>query len=785
MERKLKLGVRELAEFCCRRGDLGYDSGPGVTAQDGLRIHQKLQKLYAEEAQAEYTVQYIARVDDYEVELGGRIDLLFKNEQPVRIEEIKTVYAYSTDDGNSDAKDPLHWGQLKCYGACYARENNLDSIRLSLNRVNLFSQREQRVSQLFTRAELETFVEALLRQYLHWYQLVQEQQRLTREQSSKLAFPFDNFRDQQHRFAAEVFRNIREQQRLMVEAPTGSGKTMSTLFPAVKAIGEDLCDQIIYLSAKVSGQQQAVKAIELMQTDLSYVVIQAKARSCPCNTDNNEIDADGRCLRCIGFYDRLPATREKLFRNRRNGVDEVQSIAAEFQVCPFELSLQMLSWSDIVICDFNYVFDPLVQLSYFRLDQRRKVLLIDELHNLVDRARGMYSASLTRRQIKQATDAGNSSQITQALKSIQQALDRELLDQPQDERIREQLPQSLLKASQKFSEKLGFDIFSNKHIATETLELSKAVFRFQAISQLYAEHHRAIGYKPLRQRELKLLCLNAFEYLRDCYPLFQAVCGFSATLSPTGYFQQALGLGMGLGMGLEQECRSLSLDSAFPRERLRVCIASYVDTRYRERENSIDSICESIMRSYQVKPGNYLVFFSSYFFMQQVQDRFLRLYPEIETKMQQRDFDQAAQQNFLNAFFEDNNQLGFAIMGGRFAEGIDYLGEALIGAIIVGVGLPQASSEQKLIQDDFNKMQLDGFDYAFRFPGLIRAMQSAGRVIRSDSDRGIVVLLDQRFQHTAYRGNLPAYWEIQNCHNALALESSLKEFWEQGPVHTN
>ena len=767
MEQKLKLGVRELAEFCCRQGDLGYDSGPGVTAQDGLRTHQKLQKLYAEEAESEYSVQYISRIDDYEVELGGRIDLLFKNEQPVRIEEIKTVYAHSTDD----VEDPVHWGQLKCYGASYARENDLDSIRLSLNRVNLFSQREKRVSRLFTRAELETFVEALLRQYLHWYQLVQEQQLLIREQSRNLAFPFENFRDQQHRFAAEVFRSIREQRRLMVEAPTGSGKTMSTLFPAVKAIGEDLCDQIVYVSAKVSGQQQAVKAIELMQTDLGYVVIQAKARSCPCNTDSNEIDDEGRCLRCIGFYDRLPAAREKLFKNRCNGVENIQAIAAEFQVCPFELSLQMLSWSDIVICDFNYVFDPLVQLSYFRQDQRRKVLLIDELHNLVDRARGMYSASLTRRQIKQACDADNSSQITQALKSIQQALDRELLGQQQDEHISEQMPESLLNASQKFSEKLGFDFFTNKHIATETLELSKAVFRFQAISQLYAGHHRAVGYKPLQQRELKLLCLNAFEYLRECYPLFQAVCGFSATLSPTGYFQQAL--------GLEQECRSLSLDSSFPRERLQVCIASYVDTRYRERENSIDAICESIMRSFQIKPGNYLVFFSSYYFMQQVQDRFRSLYPEIETQMQQRDFDEAAQKKFLNAFFEGSNQLGFAIMGGRFAEGIDYQGDALIGAIIVGVGLPQASTEQKLIQDDFDKMQLDGFDYAFRFPGLIRAMQSAGRVIRSDSDRGIVVLLDQRFQHAAYRGNLPAYWQIQNCNNALTLESSLKDFWEQ------
>ena len=766
MADKLKLGIRELVEFCCRNGDLGYDNSPGVKALEGQQTHQKIQQRYRGQAAAETAVKLLARIDDLDIELGGRIDLLFASESPPRIEEIKTVYAHGA--GNAD--DPVHWAQLKCYGACYAREHQLDEVNLSLNLVALFSQQEQRHSKLFSRTELDAFVEQTLQHYLHWYRLVEQQRKVTREQAQALEFPFANFRHQQRGFAAEVYRAVLNQQRLIVEAPTGSGKTISTLFPAVKAIGEDQCDQVIYLSAKVSGQQQAVKAVEVMQADVSFLVIQAKARSCPCNFDADEIDDEGRCQRCLGFFERLPAAREKLFRERKLDVARIQACAAEFKLCPFELALQMLPWVDIVICDFNYVFDPLVQLGYFRNDQRRKLLLIDELHNLVDRARGMYSASLTRAQIKNAIKAGNSRSISAALKSMQQALDRELRTQDEDESIADETPQDLLRASQRFSEKLGFDIFSNKNIASETLEFSRAIFRFQNIGNLYSRHHRTLGYKPLETREIKLLCLNAFEYLQQCYPLFHAVCGFSATLTPTAYFQRAL--------GLDQDCDSRVLEAVFPARRLAVCIGTYVDTRYREREQHIDNICEAIARCYRVRPGNYLVFFSAYYFMQQVHARFKVLYPEIDSLLQQREFDEPAQQQFLSRFFDADRQLGFAIMGGRFAEGIDYQGDALIGAIIVGVGLPQANTEQQLIQQDFDTLGLDGFDYAFRFPGLIRVKQSAGRVIRSEQDRGVVILLDRRFQQSGYARHLPVHWHPIHCKDADSLEQSLTTFWK-------
>jgi len=766
MAATLKLGIRELVEFCCRSGDLGYASAPGVKAMQGLQTHQQIQQHYRDQAEAERHVRLRRRIDEFDIELGGRMDLLFAADSPPRIEEIKTVYSHLENTGD----DAVHWAQLKCYGACYCAELELDQVSLSLNRVSLFNQQERRIAAVYERVELEQFVEQILRQYLQWQRLVSAQRHELRRQAQALTFPFAEFRQQQRGFAAEVYRSIQNRQHLLVEAPTGSGKTISTLFPALKAIGEDHCDQVIYLSAKLSGQQQAINALELMHTDASFLVIQAKARSCPCNRDPAEIDADGRCLRCIGFYQRLAPAREQLLAARKLTVAQLQSTANEFSLCPFELGLQMLPWVDVVICDFNYVFDPMVQLGYFRDDQRRKLLLIDELHNLVDRARDMYSARITRAQIRQAQAAGNSAAVDKALNAMQRALDGATRAQDEDEAIDDSVPRELLRACQRFAEKLGSEVFGNKHVAAATLEFSREVLRFQCIGLLFAEHHRRLSYRALRRREIKLLCLNAFEYLQACYPLFHAVCGFSATCTPTHYFQQAL--------GLEQDCRRVVLQSPFASERLGVQVATYIDTRYREREHHVDSICDAIATAYRARRGNYLVFFSAYQFMQQVHQRFLQRYAEIDTQLQQRESDETAQAEFLQRFFESSPQLGFVIMGGRFAEGIDYRGDALIGAIVVGVGMPQVNTEQQLIQQDFDAMQLDGFDYAFRFPGLLRVKQSAGRVIRSEQDRGVVVLLERRFQQSAFAQHLPQHWHPVYCKDVDSLKQSLRLFWE-------
>jgi Rad3-related DNA helicase len=768
----LKIGIRQLVEFCCRSGDLGFDGGPSASAQEGIKTHQKIQKKYRKQALAEQTLKLEIRLDEYKIELGGRVDLIFAAESPPRIEEIKTVYSFMVEF--SEDYDSAHWAQAKCYAACYALEHDLDEVAVSVNYVNLFNFQEHRISNTFSRSELEDFLNQTLRQYLVWHQLVSSQREALRASAQALEFPFAEYRAEQYRFSAQVYRAIQNSNRLLVEAPTGSGKTISTLFPSVKAIGEDIADQIIYLSAKTSGQDEAIKAIDQMVErglTISYLVIQAKAKCCPCASNTEEFNEAGKCRRTIGFFDRLAAAREALLKLSRLTSEQIRTVADQHQLCPFELTLQMLPWVDVVVCDFNYIFDPLVQLSYFKTDSRRKVLLIDELHNLVDRARGMYSARITRRQLRAAHLVQTSATVRSAINSIANALNKCAREQTVDEVIGNEVPTVLTRATLRFAEKLGLELFNNQRIAAETLELAKTIFRFQCITNLYDAHHRTLIKKPPAEREVKLLCLNAFEYLQQCYPLFSALCGFSATLSPPGFYQSAL--------GLTEKTQTLRLPSSFPQANLQVSVGHYIDTRYRHRDHYIDTICTTIQRCYEARPGNYLVFFSSYAFMHKVHEHFCRQFPSTETLLQTRDSDPQQRANFLSRFFEHENTLGFAIMGGIFAESIDYSGRALIGAIIVGVGLPQADTEQQLIQRDFQQLQLNGFDFAYRFPGITRVQQSAGRVIRSETDRGIVVLLDNRFKQTGYKTHLPAHWQVQDCADVETLEQSLVDFWEQ------
>lgn len=769
--KSIKLGIRQLVEFSCRSGDLGYESQPAVSAIEGIRTHQKIQKRYQQEASAEYSLRHIVSIDEYEIELGGRVDLLFADENPPRIEEIKTVYRYSKNDLVS--YDEPHWAQARCYAACYALDQQLDEVVVSLNFVNLFSAEEQREVKTYRRLELVNYLEQVLRRYLNWHRLIVRQRETTVATARNLEFPFDSFRQQQHNFAAQVYRSIRQGKRLLIEAPTGSGKTISTLFPSVKAIGEELADQIIYLSAKTSGQNEAIKAIDAMINkglQTSYLVIQAKAKCCACVSDPSEITDEGKCRRTLGFFDRLPAAREALIEIRSISSESLRGVADEHLLCPFELSLQMLPWVDIVVCDLNYIFDPLVQLSYFKTDSKRKLLLIDEMHNLVDRARGMYSACINRKQIKHCSQATNSTAVNRAIKSIANALDKYCRELEETESVNNQVPARLTLATSKFSEKLGIDLFNNKQVTSETLEFAKAIFRFQCINNLYSEHHRTISKKPVAEREVKLVCLNAFEYLKQIYPLFHAVCGFSATLSPANYFLQAL--------GLDNDAHAFRLDSSFPAQNLQVSICNYVDTRYRQRDQYISQICATIYTAYTARPGNYLVFFSSYHFMHKVHDHFNRHYADIDTMLQIRASNDAQRSDFLSHYFERDYTLGFAIMGGIFAEGIDYSGSSLIGAIIVGVGMPQANTEQQLIQQDFDSMRMNGFDFAYRFPGLTRVQQSAGRVIRSENDHGVIVLIDNRFRQAAYRQYLPPHWQARECSDIETLQQLLVQFWD-------
>ncbi len=773
----VRIGIRELVEFCCRRGDLGYDGGPSPSAQEGIRWHQKIQRRYRKQAKAEVRLQQIFLRDAGSIELGGRIDLLFDQQNPPRLEEIKTVT--SLLNRAQEHSEALHWAQLKCYAACYVIEQNLEQVVISLNLVESSSGQEFRQHQTLSAPALQAFLEPLLDRYLDWHRQVESRRQQMIASASKLAFPHPFFRPQQREFAARVYRNIQREGQLLVEAPTGSGKTISTLFPAIKGLGEQLTAQIIFLSAKTSGQQQAINAIELMigqGLEVRYLVLQAKAKSCVCNDQANALDDDGNCLRTIGFYDRLDPARAALLQRNRLDPETIQQVAKTYRLCPFELSLQMLPWVDIIIADLNYVFDPLVQLSYFKTDGRSKCLLIDEVHNLVDRARSMYSASLSRRQLKQAIESSQHTGIRTTLQRFQRTFDRQISALPQDEFIQPEKGASMGRSVWHCIEKLQVDLSANATISPPVLEIIKALFRYHSIDQLYGPHHRTLATRPLKSRQWQLRCLNAFEYLATAYRLFKHVCGFSATLAPLMHYRQAL--------GFDRDAKAFRLASGFPESHQGVMVGGYIDTRYRQRADSIDAICQSLYQCYLAKPGNYLAFFSSYQFMQQVYERFQQDYGTISSIIQPREASDGERQQFLDHFFSQQQIIGFAILGGVFAEGIDYHGDSLIGAIIVGVGLPQPDTLQKLIEQDFNHLGLNGFDHAFRFPGMTRVLQSAGRVIRSETDRGVIILLEQRFTQRAYLDLFPAHWQPRMCQNPATLEAALQQFWgcHSGPA---
>ena len=314
MTKKLKLGIGQLVEFCCRSGDLGYSAGPTASALEGIRTHQKIQRRYAKHASAEHTVVFESNIDEVDIVLGGRADLVFAGETPPRIEEIKTVHSFKQDlPGNFDEPN---WAQVKCYAACYAWQHQLENCAVSLNYVDLVNCRENRQCRVFSRVELEDFLLQILDRYVEWHSRVSAARETTVASALALEFPHRSFRKQQHQFAASIYRTVQQGNRLLIEAPTGSGKTISTLFPSVKAIGEGIADQIIYLSAKTSGQNEALKAIEQMIDKglrVSYLVIRAKAKCCPCTVDEAELDESGKCLRTLGFFDRLPAARDALF----------------------------------------------------------------------------------------------------------------------------------------------------------------------------------------------------------------------------------------------------------------------------------------------------------------------------------------------------------------------------------------------------------------------------------------------------------------------------------------
>lgn len=810
----LHLSIGELVAFSCRSGDLVSVAPAGPTAQEGIRAHQKLQKQRPAGSEAEYRLEVPCECEGQSVILSGRVDILHPQtdlHRPAQLDEIKTTYC--APEKLTPAVRQTHWAQLKIYGFCYLLQRRMEveiaqepaQVTLQMLWYNLKEKKSYPEVREYTWPELQAFAQTALATYIEWHRLWQQHRRQVRKTARALEFPFSEYRPGQRQLAVAAYRCMRDGGELVVEAPTGIGKTVSTLFPAIKAMGEDHVDQLVYLTAKNSGREvvrQTVTRLQDQGLTLLLLEIQARDKTCACALGLCSRDADGICPRTLGFFDRLPEARRQLLAEPRLTPSVVARVADELQLCPFELSLQMLPWVDLVVCDFNYVFDPLVRMNALQDQQQRRALLVDEAHNLSDRARGMYSASLTRRESRRAAAACKGvPTLRRRIQSLVRALDQWTEEQPGDQRFnaggvnpdREvwvtpfpdaqdpesaTTPAGVIGAAQKVVAAVSQLLEQSLSPPEEIRDWLRELYRFLTIEELRANEHRCLTrrdnkHAPWQEQELKWLCLNAAAYLQQCYQQFDSTILFSATLRPAGYIYQQL--------GLEVQSPYLQLASPFHPDQLGVYLCPYVDTRYNAREGATDALVEMVARVYRSRPGNYLVFFPSYRFLQRVAARFAERHPQIALLQQQPGASEQERTAFLDNFREDRQSLGFAIMGGIFGEGVDYVGEQLVGTIVVGVGLPQMGEEQELLRQAFDEAGASavgsGFDIAYRYPGLTRVLQTAGRVIRTESDRGVLILADDRFAAPFYRPLYPGNWTLQTCNNGDELAAALRHFW--------
>jgi DNA excision repair protein ERCC-2 len=774
------VSVRSLVEFVLQEGDL--TSGGFQTrdrAQLGVQGHKHVQRSRPAGYETEVEIAY--RVDDTDppVEVRGRIDGLFASAAPVIIEEIKTT-TLSLDLVNEEY-NRLHWAQAQCYAYMYCRQQHLSEIKIHLTYFHLDSQKEKTFERHFPLAELEVFFNNLITTYLAWFRKLRAWQ-VQRDQSIQaLDFPYEGYRPGQRELAVAVYQAIRNHERLYVQSPTGVGKTIATLFPTVKALGQGLVTKIFYLTAKTPGRLVAESTLEDMRQanlHLKSVTLTAKEKICFCPPVHCDPEV---CVYARDYFGKVKRALEEIDQHQAFTRPVIEQIAQQYQICPFEFSLDLALWVDCIIWDYNYVFDPRVYLHrFFDVETEGYVFLIDEAHNLPDRAREMYSAELDKKTVLdlQRSLKPHLPALAKKLRMINQILlELRKTCQAQDKQalVEYEPPEKLLQAIREFNQSAEDWLALN-----QPAEFRQALLEFyftcnnylrtaETFDTFYVSYFERQGQSDLKA---KIFCLDPAPMLAAPLKRSQSSIFFSATLLPLDYFMQLL-------TGAEEHPRRI-FQSPFPVENVSLLIHNGISTKYAQRADSYAALAGAIETICQAHVGNYLVFFPSYAYLAAVLELLKERLPERQLLVQDRGMTEAAREAFLTQFSAGNQEtlVGFAVMGGIFGEGIDLVGERLIGAVVVGVGVPQVCLERDLIKEYFDRQNGRGFAYAYQYPGFNRVLQATGRVIRTEADRGIMVLVDERFTHARYRRLFPSHWQgFQVVQNISEIEEKLARFW--------
>lgn len=776
----IQISVRNLVEFLLRSGDLDnrYSGRRDAEAmQAGSRLHRKLQSRMGSSYQAEVTLKQRVELGDICVSVEGRADGIWNDEGMVTVDEIKGTYR---DIHQMDAAMPVHLAQAKCYAYIYAGQHGLEEIRTRMIYANLDTEEAEYFTEDHTFTELRSWFGDLMEEYEKWVSFEWEWKQRRRASLQNLVFPYE-YREGQRELAVSVYKTILRKKRLFIQAPTGVGKTLSTLFPSLKAMGEGLNDKIFYLTARTITRTVAADALNILRKQdmrVKSMILTAKEKLCIC--EEVECNPD-HCPYAKGHFDRI---NEAVYDLWTNGPDSytrgvILAQAQKYRVCPFELNLDLSLWMDVVICDYNYVFDPNVYLKRFFGEGIRGdyLFLVDEAHNLVERGRTMYSASLCKEEFLEMRRLvrGKSTSLTQALERC----NRHLLS----------LKRECEDGCQRLSSVSGFSL----QLMHLTSELDKFLEKLtqeelrKTLTDFYFEIRDFLGicdrldenyeiYTELQEDErfwIHLYCVRPAVNLRLCLDKGNSTVFFSATLLPVNYYKDLL-------TG-EPEDYAVYARSPFDTANRLLLIGTDVSSRYTRRgQREYERMAEYIHRTVTGKKGNYLVFFPSYQMLDEVYER-CAVMEDMLCVRQDSGMGEEEREQFLSRFEEEQelSLAAFCVMGGIFSEGIDLAGDRLIGVLVVGTGLPQVCREREILKDYFDRKGMDGFAYAYLYPGMNKVLQAAGRVIRTDEDRGVILLLDERFMSGTYKKLFPREWEQHGYCRLDSVTGYLESFWER------
>jgi DNA excision repair protein ERCC-2 len=810
------VSVRDLVEFVCRTGDLGSERdfvGP-ARALAGIRAHQRVQQSRPDGYQAEVAIGHVIEGVDFVLRLQGRIDGVQPGSDPPLIEEIKTVQGVW--DGQID---PLHWAQVRAYGALYAMQHDLDQVVLQLTYVLLEGGEWIEHREVCTRLALAESFRATTGLYLEW---LGQRHRWCRERDRSLhaaAFPFSPFRPGQRELAVAVYRTLRRGGNLFLEAPTGIGKTMAVLFPTLKALADGRIGRFYYLTARTVGRtvaEQALGEVRLQGLKLRTLTLTAREKLC---LQNGRVCDPRSCPVALGYYDRRHAALRTLLDLDGITREPLEAVSRQHQVCPHELALDASLWVDGVIGDYNYAFDPRAWLRrHFADPAQAYALLVDEAHNLVDRAREMFSASLETSELRAVSRAVRET-IPRCARSLQRLATAirqaagpaaspagrledgetyaipDLFDNASAQGTREpakvarsatastgaahpgsvsvrELPAPWIPLIEEALQHAEAWLTQNQaaDYREQLLDLYFKLFAFRQTAARYDERYATIIERGPSPRA-RLFCLDPSLQLQDRLKQAQAVICFSATLAPGEYYRALLG-------GKASDT-ARTLPSPFAPRHLAVLVEDGLRTDWQSRASSLGEVARAVEALVLAQHGNYLVYLPSYAYLTQVHAEFCRRCPQVVTLTQAPGMAETARDGFLDAFRSNRAEtlVGFAVLGGVFGEGIDLVGDRLIGVVVVGVGLPQLCLERDLMRAHFQATTGQGFDFAYLFPGMNRVLQAAGRVIRSETDRGVVLLVDTRFGHHRYRRLFPAWWQTVRVRSPEDIRRVTQSFW--------